>query len=252
MKAMIFAAGIGSRLRPLTDTMPKALVEVGGKPALARVLDRLTAAGVDSFVINIHHFPEQIRSYVKSHYGNLDVAFSDESARLLDTGGALLAAKPMLESEPCFIVHNADIVTDASIAEMLRQHRESKADVTLLVGDRRSSRCLMFDAADRLRGWQNIATGDRLPEGADFEGCSRKSFGGVHIINSDVLCRLEEFAGGRNVFSIIPFYASSASQLDIRSFTPRTSFYWHDIGTPDRLDAANKLFINQPSTHTLF
>ena len=82
MKAMIFAAGIGSRLRPLTDTMPKALVEVGGKPALARVLDRLTAAGVDSFVINIHHFPEQIRSYVKSHYGNLDVAFSDESARL--------------------------------------------------------------------------------------------------------------------------------------------------------------------------
>lgn len=240
MKAMIFAAGLGTRLRPLTDNCPKALVEVGGKPMLGHVIDKLLDAGVDGFVINVHHFPHMIVDYVGQFYHDIDVKFSDESRLLLDTGGAILAARHMLDDGEPFIVHNADILTDFSMAEMIERHRASDADATLLMADRKSSRKLAFQDG-RLRGWVNLSSGAVLPEGSDLSRCAMLAFGGVHILSPSVFPKLS--AHGREVFPIMPFYIENAPFLDIRSFTPSDSFNWFDIGSPEKLAAARH-FIN--------
>lgn len=241
MKAMIFAAGLGTRLRPLTDSRPKALVEVAGKEALARVIDKLRAAGTDSFVINVHHFPDMIRRFVADRYPDLDVEFSDESSLLLDTGGGLVQAASLLDGEPFFMVHNADIITDFPIREMVKQHVESCADVTLLTSPRDSARRLMFDADGRLRGWQNVKTGEQLPADADFTGCRPLAFGGVHIISRGVLAKLADYGlatAPDGVFSIVPFYASMAGSLDIRAYMPSAPYRWFDIGSTEKLAVA--------------
>ena len=133
MKAIVFAAGLGTRLYPLTESIPKALVEVGGKPMLLRVLEKLRDAGIHEIVINVHHFPDMIIDYLRSNDGfGLKIMISDERGHLLDTGGGILAARNYLDDGEPFIAHNADILTDFNLSEMITRHNESGADVTLL------------------------------------------------------------------------------------------------------------------------
>lgn len=251
MKAMVFAAGIGSRLKPFTDFHPKALAPVAGVTALERVLLRLRDAGVDRVVVNVHHFAGQIVDFLDAN-GNfgLDIHVSDETSRLLDTGGGLLKARHLLcdgTDEPV-LLHNADIVTDFPVEEMIAAHEASGAAATLLTAQRSSSRQLCFDASGCLRAWHNLSTGEVRPEGADCGGLRRLAFGGVHVVSPEIFPLLEKYAsitGGDGVvkpFSLVPFYLEVMDKVAIRSFTPSHPFRWFDIGTMEKLRTASVAF----------
>lgn len=247
MKAMVFAAGMGTRLKPFTDAHPKALAPVAGVPILAHVVQRLKAAGVDEIVVNVHHFADQIRQFIAANNGfGLKMHISDESDLLLDTGGGLLQARQWLDGDEPFIVHNADILTDVSLPEMLAQHRAADADATLLVMPRQTARMLYFDKSDgRLQGWNNSATGECRPEGfAVTPDLQPLAFSGVHVLSPTILARLETYSEAA-VFSITPFYVDNASTLDIRAFVadPGKNI-WLDIGRPENLERAQALALN--------
>lgn len=253
MKAMIFAAGLGTRLKPFTLEHPKALVPVGGIPMLERVIRNLADAGISEIVVNTHHFAPQIVTFLRGH-GNfgLDIKISDESECLLDTGGGLLNARPLFaewDSNEPILLHNADVLTDVPIREMLDSHMGSGADVTLLCSHRNSSRTLYFDKSNgQLLGWENIKTGERKPVGFTPGGNADASpFGGLHIINPDTFFPLlEKYADDISIegdvsslpFSIIPFYLAEIGCLDIRRFLLPDGCKWFDVGSTEKLAAA--------------
>lgn len=244
MKAMIFAAGLGTRLRPLTDSKPKAIVELCGVPMLERVILKLKDAGIEEFIINVHHFAGQIKDFLESkrNFG-VSIHISDESDKLLDTGGGILKARKWLDGKEPFIVHNADIYTDFDINEMVKEHDESEADVTLLVSERETSRYLIFNGCGRMTGWENVKTGEkRSPYGAlDESDCYPLAFGGIHIINPSIFPYLEEYSGNNDKFSITPFYTDYCAWLDIRGFKPSNAYNWVDIGRIESLRIAENI-----------
>lgn len=243
MKALIFAAGLGTRLRPLTDHKPKALVPVAGIPMLQRVIVRLREAGFDDITVNVHHFGEQIMDFLKANEGfGVRIHLSDERDCLLDTGGGILKARTFLEGDEPFLVHNADILTDLDLRAFYRHHTESKAMATLLVSRRQTSRYLLFDDAYRLHGWTNRTTGEVLPQGLDrtTHAYQELAFGGVHVI-SPSLFRLMDEGGWQGKFSIIPFYLSVCGQARIEGY-PMENVHWFDIGKPDTLQQAEAYF----------
>lgn len=244
MKAMIFAAGLGTRLRPLTDRKPKALVDLGGIPMLERVILKLKDAGVNEFVINVHHYAEQIRSFLESkHNFDVTIHISDESDKLLDTGGGILKAREWLDGNEPFIVHNADIYTDFDISEMIRAHNVGNSDVTLLVSERETSRYLIFNGHGRMTGWKNIKTSEiRSPYGIlDKTDSYLRAFGGVHIISPTIFPYLKEYSGCDDKFSITLFYTDYCSQLNICGFTPSKAYNWVDIGRIESLRIAENI-----------
>ena len=157
---MILAAGLGTRLKPLTDTMPKALVPVGGRPLIDIVVSRLLATGLyNRFVVNLHHFPQQIRDYIGTRDYASMVQFSDESEQLLETGGGLKKAAPLFTTDEPILIHNVDILDNVDYEWFSRQHLDDE-DAVLLVSRRKTKRYLLFDNAMRLMGWMNIETGE--------------------------------------------------------------------------------------------
>ena len=247
MKAMIFAAGLGTRLRPLTNDRPKALVEVAGKPMLGRVIERLVGYGFDDIVINVHHFGEQIIDFVAAHNNfGVTIHISDERGMLLDTGGGILKARQWLDGDEPFLVHNADILTDLDVSAMRDFHLSHDADATLLTKSRVTKRYLLCDDGDRLQGWINKDTGEVLPKGLEYVpgGLREMAFGGVHVISPRVFPALEEYARsispeGEVKFSIIPFYVAMCQKLKIMSYAPG-NYRWMDIGKPETLAQAEK------------
>jgi len=247
MKAVVFAAGIGSRLKPFTNYHPKALAEIAGKPILGHVLDKLIESGVDDIVVNIHHFPEQIIEYLVKNYPLVRV--SDESSLLLDTAGGLAKifrengfSSPLTKSEP-IIVHNADIYTDFDLAEMLTCYNEDSA--TILVDSRRkSSREILFDSK-RMVGWINLKTGELRPEFIRPEVYCGAAFGGVHIISGSVLSKINTYVGTNlRPSSIIDFYIDSCTSIDIIPYTPSKPYKWFDIGSPEKLSITRQCVEN--------
>lgn len=247
MIGIVFAAGIGSRLKPFTDSHPKALVQVAGDAVLGHAIRRLAAAGAGGVVVNVHHFPEQIRSYLAERDFGVPVEISDETGRLLDTGGAL--AKMARESrllaglpaETPVAVQNADIITDFPLADMLEQHRRSGADATVLVdGARRSTRAFLFGDDGRLRGWHNSATGQTKPASLSIAGGLRPApFGGAHILRRGLLDTIaSRFEGEIEPFSITDWYLDNCGEFRILGYTPARPYRWHDVGTLEKLAAA--------------
>lgn len=250
MKAVVFAAGIGSRLKPFTDSHPKALAPLGGEPVLGRVLRKIAAAGASGIIVNVHHFPEQIRAYLATADLGVPVEISDESDLLLDTAGGLAkiyrqSAMPdgMAPGET-LLLHNADIWTDFPLGELIGQHIASGADATLLADPgRASSRAFLFDMGGRLRGWRNTAKGIVRPEGLDMSALAPAAFGGVHVISGATLARVSDYVGPElHPAGITDFYIDSCSGLDIRRYTPAAPYRWHDIGTTEKLAAAEAEF----------
>ena len=244
MKAIVFAAGLGTRLQPFTLEHPKALVDVNGTPMLQRVILRLRNAGIKEIVVNVHHFADQIIEFIRTNNGfGCDIAISDERNLLLDTGGGIAKAADMLDGDEPFIAYNADILSDFNISKMIKAHQLSGADVTLLTSSRSSSRQLYFDNNERLVGWQNIKTGECRPASFHPNGnCHGASFNGVHIINRKALQSLKQHAATEPVFSITPFYIDNISYLDIRAYTPTETYQWYDIGRNETLAAARTAF----------
>lgn len=233
---MIFAAGLGTRLRPLTDTCPKCLIDVGGRPMLRRVIENMRDAGVGHIVVNVHHHSRLVADYLAANDFGVEVTVSDESRLLLDTGGGLVRAAHLFTSDAPVIVHNADVWTDVPLADMISAHRKMQADVTLLTRSTASARALMWDNSGRMAGWANILTGEMRPAGLDTKKLHAAGFGGVHVINRDVILRLASYAPSQ-VFSITPFYADTCGELDIRSFAVGDR-RWIDIGRPESLAQA--------------
>lgn len=248
MKALIFAAGIGSRLKPFTLSHPKALAPVAGKPALQWAIDKFSRHRVAAAVVNTHHFADQVKNYLsalpKCH---MAIRISDESRQLLDTGGGLLKAAPLLEDSDGVWLHNADIITDVDLDGMEAAFNQSGADALLLVADRPSSRRLWFDRlTSRLQGWQNTATGQTQPQGfqPDPSTMYGAAFGGIHLIHLErLLALLREYAHENgDIFSMTPFYIWAAERADIRGYAQASPYRWFDIGTPEKLAACDQAF----------
>ena len=191
MKAMIFAAGLGTRLKPLTDNKPKALVEVGGKTMLELVILKLKEAGFNEIVINIHHFGQQIIDYLKANNNfGLTIHISDERDYLLDTGGGIKKATPFLMGKEPFLVHNVDIFSNVDLRQLYENHLKSGATATLLVSQRKTARYLLFNKENKLCGWHN----NDYPY-FDPKQYQEYAFGGIHVISPKLLDIMDEWTG---------------------------------------------------------
>ena len=241
MKALIFAAGLGTRLRPLTDTMPKAMVPVAGKPLLAHTIERLVSEGATEIVVNVHHFADQIKAYLTAHDHGIPVRVSDETERLLDTGGGLRKALTLFQTEPegPVLIHNVDILSDAPLRRFYQECRDSGA--ALLVSPRQSTRQLYFDRQMRLTGWQNLTTGDTrgfLPgeRPGDF---TPYAFSGIHLFSPRLAAAMEPY-GER--FPIMDFYLGECRNTPIKGH-PCPTLRLLDIGKTAALKQAEDFLL---------
>ncbi len=218
MKALIFAAGLGNRLKPITDTMPKALVPVNGTPMLEHVILKLKNSGFTDITINIHHFGQQIIDFLKekNNYG-IDIHISDEREYLLDTGGGIKHASTFLEGDEPFLVHNVDIFSNIDLNELYNYHTQNKALATLLVSERKTSRYLLFNKTKQLCGWMNRETGEVKSYYPYFdpEQYLAYAFSGIHVISPEIFRLMEEWTGK---FSIIQFYLSICAKANIHAY----------------------------------
>ena len=242
MKALIFAAGLGTRLKPYTESMPKALVPVAGKPLLQITIEKLIAAGFNEIIVNVHHFADQVIQFLddNNRFG-IHIEISDERGLLLETGGGIKKASSFFDDGKPFLVHNVDILTDIDLSAMYRQHLENKSDATLLVKQVDADRSLLFDDEGRMRGWTNSITGEVKSPIHDFNPADylKYSFGGIHILSRSVLSDMDKWEGN---FSIIDYYLSVALVKDLRAYLVNDC-YLVDVGKPESLKEAEFLIL---------
>lgn len=271
---MIFAAGLGTRLKPLTDTMPKALVRVGGEPLIKRVIMNLAAAGVDRIVVNVHHFAGQIIDYLKDNDNfGLDIRISDETAGLLETGGGIKKAAPLFDPADPILIHNVDILSNVDLREFYQIASQSEkgkvkseesecgsekgkveneegrgkneesnccdaVDAVLLVSWRKTKRYLLFNDDMKLVGWTNIETGEvrsPYPE-LNPKECRMYAFAGIHALSPRLLKMMDEFP---DRFGIIDFYLKACATHNIKGYV-KDDLKLMDIGKLDTLAQAEE------------
>lgn len=253
MQAMIFAAGLGTRLKPLTDDRPKALVEVAGKPLLAHAIERVRDAGASRVVVNVHHFADMVIDYLHHHDFGVEILISDERELLLDTGGGILKAfqdglfeknkegKSNVDCEP-ILIHNVDIVSDINLKSLA----DSQPRGTILcVARRDTTRYLLFDERHCMQGWTNIKTGEIKGSISDtryaIRDLERMAFQGIHVINKDLFPLLQQYASEvGDVFSITKFYIWACSRTPIHAFDT-TGIPWVDCGKLESLALAKQI-----------
>ena len=235
-KALIFAAGKGTRLKPFTESHPKALALVNNVPLLERNIKYLQSFGVTEFVINVHHFGEQIVEFLEknNHFG-AKIDISDEKDELLETGGGLLFAQKYLENEENFLIMNADILTDLNIHELVKFHETHLPLATLAVSDRNSSRKLFFNSEMVLKGWMNKNSGETKM--AEFNNNFKElAFSGIHCINSSIFDKIKR----RGKFSIMEEYLDLMFENNILGFQHEARLI--DVGRPESVIEAEKYF----------
>ncbi|MDE7381595.1 MAG: NTP transferase domain-containing protein [Muribaculaceae bacterium] len=279
MKAFVLAAGLGTRLKPWTEHHPKALVPVGGIPMLERVIEKLRGEGFDEIVINVHHFASQIIDFLKKFNNqeseiesHLKIEVSDESEKLLDTGGGLLyAIEQLSHDDGPVLVHNVDILSNASLSDLVEVHKRNGNDATLLVSQRNSTRQLIIDSKGKLRGWINIATGEVKPallkgiiQDAKETGSNESmrdwlvarglrtvAFSGIHVINPGLLEEMKRYLNEPGVtekFSIIDFYLWNIGREGIRiGVEEKEDLDMIDIGKPETLHEADRRYMQKNS-----
>lgn len=237
MQAMIFAAGLGTRLKPLTDVMPKALVKVGGKPLIEHVVTRLRDAGFDRMVVNVHHFASQITGFLNAN-ANLgaDIRISDETAMLLDTGGGIKHAASLFDADMPILIHNVDILSDINLTEFYEAGMASEA--TLLVSERKTKRYLLFDDDMTLVGWTNVETGEvRSPHaGLDVSKCRMYAFSGIHVFSPRLFPLMSAFP---EKFGIMDFYLKVCDKVKIKGIV-KDNLKIMDVGKLDTLSDAEE------------
>lgn len=237
MKAMILAAGLGTRLKPFTSQHPKALAEVNGRALLEHNIEWLKQFGVKDIIINTHHFAQQIVDFVEANRSfGINISFSDESDGLLETGGGLKKASWFFKGESDFILMNADVLTDLSLQAMHRQHYSSAALATLAVSERETSRYFLFNEANRLCGWQNISTGERRIA-IDVAPLQPLAFSGVQMLNTLIFDQI--FQQGK--FSMVDVYLAVCVENKVMGYN-HTGSRFVDVGKPESITAAEKLF----------
>lgn len=248
-QAMLFAAGLGTRLKPLTDTMPKALVPVAGQPLLWHVVMKLKAAGFERIVVNVHHFAEQIIDYLAAqHNFGLDIRVSDERQQLLETGGGIRKALPLFDAESPILIHNVDILSNVDLARLYDDALQSHVDALLLVSSRQTKRYLLFDDEYILDGWTNIETGEvKSPyAGLDPSDLKQLAFSGIHVVAPSVFPLLQDMP---ERFGIIDFYLKYCHQRAFLGFEKK-DLRLIDVGKLDTLGEAEQFLqsLNQQQT----
>lgn len=229
---MIFAAGMGTRLKPLTDNVPKALLPVAGKPMLEHVILKLKAAGFNQIVINIHHFGDQILDFLAANHNfGVQIRISDERDYLLDTGGGIKKASAFLQGKEPFLVHNVDILSNVDLLKLYNSHLQTNALATLLVSRRKTSRYLLFNKEKKLCGWRNRETGEVKSYYPYFdpEQYDEYAFSGIHVISPKIFDWLDEWTGK---FPIINFYLSICAKTSLLAY-PAENLRLLDIGKPE-------------------
>ena len=248
-QAMIFAAGMGTRLKPLTDVIPKALVPVGDKPLLQIVLERLLDAGIHNIVVNVHHKSAQICNFLKllQSYYDVQISISDESEQLLETGGGIRKAQGLFDADAPVLIHNVDILSNVDLAAFYDSIGD--ADAMLLVSERKTKRYLLFDEEMNLVGWTNIETGEvksPYPEIAAFSGNLNSSlftlhsslrmfaFSGIHAFSPRLFADMEQWP---DKFPIMDFYLNRCAERKIKGYL-KSDLKLLDVGKLDTLDNA--------------
>lgn len=249
--ALIFAAGLGTRLKPLTDTMPKAMVPINGKPLVQILIEKLKAIGVTEIVINVHHFAQQIIDFVEANDSfGIDIKFSDETDMLLETGGGLKKAASLFSNDDPILVHNVDILSNADLHKFYDEasfiaHAVGLAPTTrnvmgayMLVSWRETQRYLLFDDDNNLVGWTNIATGQvKSPyKDLDVNKYHKYAFSGIQVFNPEILGYMDEWEGK---FSIIDFYLSICDKVQIKC-CPSDNLHLLDVGKLDTIAKAEQ------------
>ena len=242
---MIFAAGLGTRLKPLTDHMPKALVPVAGKPMLEHVISKLKAQGFTEIVVNIHHFGQQIIDFLNANQNfGITIHISDERNLLLDTGGGIKKAATYFQGSEPFLIHNVDILSDTNLKELYEYHLQSGNDATLLASQRKTVRYLLFDANDHLSGWINKDTLQTKPEGFQYDSSLHReyAFSGIHVA-SPSLFRYMEDAAWQGKFPIMDFYLKTCQKAQLGGYL-KDELKLIDIGKPETLERANEFLLS--------
>lgn len=236
MKAMILAAGLGTRFKPWTDKHPKALAIINGKSLLQRNIEYLQGAGIHEVVVNVHHFADQIEDAIAKNKGwGSDIIISDERLVVLETGGGLMKASKFLKNDS-FVLMNVDILTGLNLGKMIEFHRQLMPLATLATTDRKTSRYFVFDHLNNLCGWMNVKTSEEkiMRETADRR---LKAFSGIHVIDPRIfsLVKLE------GKFSMVDVYLSLASEEIIKSFDHSDTAFI-DVGKPEAVAEAERMF----------
>ena len=249
MNAMIFAAGLGTRLRPLTNDRPKALVEVAGKTLLQHQIEKLKTAGFDHIVVNIHHFGQQIIDFLDANNNfGVDIKISDERAMLLDTGGGIKAAMRLFENDDPILIHNVDIISDIDLKALYNAHSEGNCIATLAINQRETSRYLIFNEQLEMQGWTNIKTGEIKPAPlaqrvSDYSSLAslnlyKYAFSGIHIIDK----KIDKYLNHKKeaAFPIMDFYISLCQETKLKGINV-TGHRWVDCGKPEHLNTAKSI-----------
>lgn len=236
MKAMIFAAGLGTRLGNITESIPKALVDINGKTVLQVAVEKCTAHGFDDIIINVHHFADMVEEEVR-RLNNMGfrISVSDEREMLLENGGGLFKAREFFDNDP-FLLYNVDIVTDLDISSLFEFHIENRGLATLAVRHRLGKRFYLINNEGLLRGWRNIFTGEQILSAATNEELNEIAFSSIHIAEPDIFKYMSE-----GIYTFTTLYLKLAAEHKIFTFK-HDEGYWYDIGTPEKLEYVRKIF----------
>lgn len=239
MKALLFAAGLGTRLKQHTENKPKALVMLAGKPLLQHAIEHLKKFGITDVTINVFHFADQVISFVHENNSfGIQIHFSDERPQLLDTGGGLKKAGDLLKGSEPILIYNVDVISNLDLNVLLDYHLRQKALATLVVRSRQTSRYLMFDPNLLLAGWRNFRNEESIISRPDaFTNAQPFAFSGIHIIQPELIDLITE----EGKFPIMDLYLRLAKQNPIKAFVDESEI-WMDLGKPEQLLAAKKIF----------
>lgn len=228
---MIFAAGLGTRLKPFTDSKPKALVELAGKPLLERAILKLIELKVDRIVINVHHYADMIENFLRTNHNfGVDIRISDEREELLDTGGGLKKATDLFIPNAPVLIYNVDVFSSLDLSELINFHKLTGALVSMVMRERTSSRYLYFNKDNQLTGWKNCKTGEIKKAKKDMNDSEPLAFSGIHLIDPKLFSLIHE----QGKFSIIDLYLRLAKNEKILAFKD-SSEIWTDLGKPKDL-----------------
>lgn len=239
MKALIFSAGLGTRLKPYTNTCPKALVELNNKPLIWYAIRKLINAGATDIVVNIHHFGEQIIQYFETNRFEVPIHISDERTELLDTGGGLLKASEYLNDTDTIVAYNVDVISNVNLEEVIRYHQQEKAIATLVVRKRETGRYLMFDTSRQLCGWKNIDSNEEKISRSNYAHAMPYAFSGIQVVSPSIFEHISE----KGRFSIIDMYLHLAKVHTIKGYYDESDF-WLDLGKPGQLEEAQQAINN--------
>ncbi|MDR0792920.1 MAG: NTP transferase domain-containing protein [Chitinophagaceae bacterium] len=237
MKAMLLAAGLGTRLKPWTDKHPKALAEVTDKSLLQRNVEYLQQYGIYDVIVNVHHFAGQIIDALRQSKGwGSNISVSHEIHEALETGGGLKQAAWYFKNEEKFLLMNVDVLTDLNLHQLIAQHEKNKCLATLATTNRKTSRYLLFDENNRLSGWENTGTGEKKIA-RHAETFKQQAFSCIHVINSKIFSLMKQ----EGKFSMIEVYLSLASKENIQLFE-HSEGKFIDVGKPESIEKADLLF----------